>query len=499
MRGRILQRVANDDGVAMLIAVLFLAVAIALGTAVAGVAIAGDKSANRDRQATGAQQTSEGGVAQAIQVIRSEPASYFNCPDPVPSPLPAGDCSNTWTNPNAPEKVSANGTVGSCVTGVACYAVWIGTLQGMVLPTSANPNPTAYYRIHSVGYYGGGPGARALTVDVSAKLDHFPVGLYADGFTSNGTPNVYHESLFSLGCIINRVPDGSGGGGISFALSNGQPTTDYYYDQPAAAHSAQLVTTANHSCTTSNGSGGPIHANGVCNTTYPYDQDSAGGALTSGDGCYEKWTDTATGKTYPTNVASAGAGAGSSFTTNDLYNVGYRPKGLSSSEYSALAQIAQSEGTYFTPSSACWPNCSPSTALTNDGSPPNAVVYYDNANGATIKLGPGDFPSAYFRAPSSSNCSLASVVLVIRQGNLVFNSSGSGSSTVGLVASMFIPEGSYDSKGNLMVIGTLFAQTINLEGGQTFQLDQCFANNPPGELTNVRVVRYHGIDTSNVQ
>lgn len=484
----LIRRVAaeeGDRGVSLIVVVLFMAAIAAIASTVTLVSVHGLRSAANDRQAAGAQQTAEGGIAAAMQIIRAEQPAYFNCMEPAAGQAPSATCTSNpagWTNPTSPEKVSANGTIGSCVTGFACYNVWIGTITAYAPPTVTQ----AVYRIHSTGYYGGGPGARSLSVTVSAEPQPFPLGLYADTVNTNGTPNVYHESLFSLGCITNRVRDGSGGGGLSFATSAGQPLTDYAYDQPAAAHSVDKVTTANNGCTDSmQGGQGPVHKTGDCNTTFPYDQDSEGGSLT-GTTCDQSWTSPTTGRRYPTTSA---------FTYDDLVDVGYRPGGLSRSVYDYLKTQAKATNTYFTSASSV-----PSSVLTAT-SPDHVVIYYDlGSSGGTVQFGPGDFPSKYFRSPSASSCPLTSVVIVVdgQHTQLTYNATGS-SGTSSLVGSIFVPNGSYDSQGNASIIGTLYAQTVSLHGGQTFQLDQCFVNNPPGLLNNVRIINYHVNNTQNIQ
>ena len=63
---------------------------------------------------------------------------------------------------------------------------------------------------------------------------------------------------------------------------NGRPVIDLFYDQPASAHAVGGVSTNNNSCSGS----GKIHQTSRCNTTFKYDQDGDGAALTAGDGCY---------------------------------------------------------------------------------------------------------------------------------------------------------------------------------------------------------------------
>lgn len=500
MTGGVLMRITRwwrrgtDEGAALLTAVLFLAVTGTLAAAVAVLALNAQQNASRDRQAGAALATAEAGVAQAVQLLRTTPAGYFTCLEPASGQAPAGACLTNpagWTSSTSPQRVSANGTVGSCDPALACYAVWVGTVQ-RYSPAAGS----AVYRIHSTGLYGGGPAARSVAVDVKVAPAKFPIGIYTDSASTGGSFGISRESMFSIGCIVQRradtytgsppVPDTtSGGGGVAFAGIDAQ------YGIPAAAHAVQYVTQANSGC-----SGGSSRTKqqanvhdprwfGVCNTGMPdyYDQDGQGGDLT-GTPCANLWTNPQTGKTYPST---------SKFTMADLQGYGYRPGGLSPSEYAALKSLARSTGTYFTS-----PTTSGlATALAGAGT--NAVAYWD-LQGGTLTLSPNDIPSRFFRpVTDASPCPLDSLVVVVRNGNLVYNTSGAPSTSSGLVTSMFVPEGSYKGQGNATIIGTLFAQSIaSASGTQSWNLDDCFVNNPPAPVTSVRVLSYREVDTQNV-
>ena len=515
----------DDTGAALITVVIFLAVAGVLASTVALVAIHGNQNAGRDRQAASALQTADAGVAQAVQLMRTTATGYFNCLEDTstsPSTLSATCSSNPagWTSPVSPEIVRSDGAHYPDATGtwdqtvcdhtaLPCFAVWVGTIQ-QYTPFHENiPNSgSAVYRIHSTGLAGNGPGARSVVVDVQVKPAAFPIGVYADSFDSGGTFGVNHESLFSKGCINHRETDTyttdstgtssgtvpastGGGGGISFS------GIDPQYDQPAAAHAVGQVTQSNTGCTTgssSSASQANVHDPGkfgVCNapgSTSPknmpdyFDQDSQGGDLT-GTPCYQVWQDPATGKAYPTT---------SKFTMGDLQKVGYRPGGLSPGEYANLRSLAQSMNTYTKD-----PNFNPYSALAATGVT-NAVVYYD-LNGGTAKLKPNMIPSDFFRALNDdpSCTTLTNLVVVVDNGNLSYNTSGSTGGSP-LVASFFVPHGYYDGQGGASIIGTLFAQTVSGTGTQNWYLDKCFVSNPPGPVQNVKVLNYRQVNTRNV-
>lgn len=521
----LIRRLAHgkDEGVGLIVAVIFIAVAGVLTSTVALVAVNGNQNAGRDRDASHALQTADAGVAQAVQLIRTSPAGVFNCAEDTstsPSTLSATCTSNPpgWTSSTSPEKVRSDGahypdSSGTWTSTICdgsplpCFAVWISTIQAYTPFSASVPNSGyAIYRVHSTGLAGGGPGARSVVVDLKVKPAKFPIGVYADSVSTGGTFGVNHESMFSKGCINHRQADTyatvsgysgpvpastGGGGGITFS------GVDPQYDIPAAAHSVGQVTQANSGCSTgtsasaNNANVHDINYYGRCNapgSSWPknlpdyYDQDSQGDDLT-GTPCSNIWTDTATGKTYPTT---------SKFTMPDLQAMGYRPGGLSPSEYAALKSLAQSMNTYTTNA-----NFNPLTALTS-ANVSNAVVFYD-LSGGTVQLKPSMLPTTYFRAlnDDSACTTTASLVIVVRNGNMVYNTSGfTGGNS--LVASFFVPDGSYSGQGNANVIGTLFAQSVGGTGTQNWYLDKCFVANPPGPVQTVTVINYRQVNTQNV-
>lgn len=483
---------SDDGGMGLLTVMLFVGVVTTLTVAISGVVIANTQATGRDRQALGALSTAEAGVAQAVQEIRGNPPGFFSCHEPAANAAPSGNCLTNpagWTNSASPEKVSAGG--GSCTTGVSCYQVWISTLANynplsdpvMDPTTGVMTDPhTVQYRIHSTGVSGGGPAARSVIVDVSAKLAGFPLGVFSDSIDMNGTPEIHHESVFTLDCVSNRSR-------ISFdtVQSNTYKGYDWASDEPQAVHTPSYISDSG-SCSSPSSS---IHTpSAPCSASYPFDQDLAGGPLSSANtACYNSWVSPLTGKTYATT---------SNYTLTDLDNAGFRPQGLTPSEYDALKQQAQADGTY---------NPSSISAALSAVSSSTAVLYVDNA---ALSIGPGDIPSRFFRADNSSSggtapvpgdlssCpSLDSLIIVVRNHDIMINSFGGQSGD--LVASIFVPEGTYGGHGNAPILGTIFAQSFTLRGTHDFYLDQCFVNNPPSMLLDLKQVRYHEVDTANIQ
>jgi hypothetical protein len=344
------------------------------------------------------------------------------------------------------------------------------------------PPRTVEYRIHSRGVSGGGPAARAVVVDVSAKLANFPLGVFSESIDMNGAPAIHHESVFTLNCVSNR-------GKITFdpVQSGTYNGYDWASDGPQSVHSASYISESG-SCTNPSSS---IHSpSAPCNSAYPFDQDLAGGPLSSSTpACYNSWMSPVTGRTYATT---------SRFTIDDLGNAGYHPQGLTPAEYDALKQQAKADGTY---------NPSNINAALSAVSSSTVVLYVDNGD---LTIGPGDIPSRFFRSDNRANggqapiagdvsscTALSSLIIVVRGHDIMNNSFGGQAGD--LVAAIFVPEGTYGGHGNAPILGTIFAQSFTLRGTHDFYLDQCFVNNPPSMLLDLKQVRYHEVDTANIQ
>ena len=489
-----------DEGIALVSVLLVMAVLGALTITATAITVNNLGNSSRDRQGLAALATSDAGVAQAITYLRGANVSSLKC---LESNLASAACTSTttsWTSKVAPMQVRLDGVAGSCVATSDCFKVWIGTVTpydaNCPSRTAATPKPcTGVYRIHSTGIAGSGPGARRLAVDVELRPYNFPLGVYTElGFSGNGTPRIHRESIFSAGCMINRTRDSqSSGGGTAFEWDSAanRPVLDLFYNQPAAAHTVGSVSTANNGDCSSRGNN-DIHASGPCNTTFPYDQDgsqptSNTSDLVSGDGCYGLYTDPANGVVYPKS---------SKFTMNILQSVyGYRPRGLTDAQYDALKAQAQSQGLYNV-STANLATAVSNAVAAGAASP---VVFWDDSS-IDVTLDDSDFPGFMRGIDQTEDCSSKALTIVRLNGPLSYHG-GSGpraDSTPRLAASIFVPDGTVTGQGGRDVIGTVFAQTIDLGGSPDFFMDGCFANNPPGGTLDVKVTNFREDDGTDV-
>ncbi|MDQ3431331.1 MAG: hypothetical protein M3467_03765 [Actinomycetota bacterium] len=459
-----------EDGAAVITVLLLLLALTAVSGTVAVVATNDFISAGRDRQAASALAVADAGVAQAVQFIRNNGVGRLTCLESQSDP-PTGSCaasavSTPWASPSAPQQVRTDGTAGACVTGQPCYRVWISA----VTPYNPPATRTGVYRVHSTGF-GGGAGAKAVLVDVSATPSKFPVGVFGEELSGNGGTSILQESLFTRACISPRY-SGAGNGTRFTGI-------DSYWDMPASAHSTSFISTGNN-CQAN----GYIHRTNVCATgsgnALIYDRDSQGGPVGPGSPCY-RTHQRADGTWYPENDTTV-------FTAEDLARYGYRPGGLTDAQYADLKTRAQSIGAYNVPTGQL---SAALTAAVNAGVS-NPVVYYEDQD---VSLRYSDIPATFGRTPESACTAPHSVTVVVRRGDLTYQ----GGNTEWRSLAMFVPEGNYRGDGGYNVLGTLFARSISLGGNETFQLDSCFTRNMPGPLLDLQVTGFREDDRSDVQ
>lgn len=451
----------GDAGAALVTVLLLLTALTAVTTTVAVVTTNDTISAGRDRQATGALATADAGVAAALEHIRNNGVGGLTCMEADTTACaahPAG-----WTNPTAPKQVRVDGGSGACVGGSICYSVWIGTVTKHDPPAVT----TGRYRVHSTGFSGGGPGAKAVVVDVAATPAKFPIGVFGYQLTGNGGTLISHEMLFTQDCVSPRYA-GSGNGTRFEGV-------DPYWGEPASANSTSAVSTSNN-C----GSSGKLHqgtADCPNNAAMNYDRTADGGPISSSSAC----------ASYG-GVPISPARTTTKFTLQTLQDdYGYRPGGLSDAEYEALRVRAVSLGTY---------NASPASLPTKIAAAVAAgathpVVYWDNGN---VALKASDIPTLFSRAPGTACTSPYSVVVVVRNGGIVYSSGTSDWRSL----AVFVPEGDFRGNGGYNVLGTLFAQNLSLGGNETWRLDDCFVDNMPGPLMNLEALTFMEDDRNDV-
>jgi Tfp pilus assembly protein PilX len=449
-----------DQGNAILIVLMVTMVLTLLGTTAGVLATNNTRNAGVDRAAGTALQVSEGGVAQALAWMQYWGPNALAC---SPS-CPAGAYNDWGDGPSSPTD-SAYGHTVNTGNGQQ-YVVWIEKVSPFLPPATR----TGLYTVHSVGKSKAtsvSSGARAVAVDVTVKPFEFPVGVFARQVAAGGNGGIHYTSIFSSECIAGR-------GKIDFANA-----TDAYYGVPAAAHAAKWILPAeNDSCAATNS----IHTttsttgctltigNGSNTQVTKNDTDAAGANLTAGDGCYGNGT--LNGSTWLTTSKETTPQA-----MEDLYGFKAYPNGLSNTQLDALRTAAQQQGFYFTGTSAIPAVLQSTTAWQTY---PHPVLFYDlkgAAIGSEVNLSDlKGYSRPYPLAANAPTCAPFGAVVVVLNGNVKLNSNNI------LTANVFAPGPSpygqvAKANGTGQLIGTLFADRVDLRGTSDVYLDQCFLAN----------------------
>lgn len=471
-------RAGADEGAALITVILLLVALTGMAGTVALVSTNDWISAGRDRQGLSALATADAGVSQALTYIRGNGVGALKCLESEHDPL-TGACADpatvSWANPVTPQEVRLDGTAGGCAVGVACYEVWISAVERYDPPLVK----TGIYRVRSTGFFGGGPGARSVVVDVSVKPSEFPVGVFGQELEGNGGTQIYNVSLFTTDCVSPRQ-DGSGNGTRFQGI-------DPYWDQPAAANSTDYISTSNN-C----GSNGRIHRTTTCATgsgnppALIYDRDSQGGPVGPSSPCYRTYP-RADGSWYPDDDTTL-------FTFEDLEEYGFRPGGLSDAQYDALRTQAQALGTYNIAEADVEAriNAAVAAGITNP------VLYFE---GRDVSLRsthiPTHIPATFSRLPERLGgvCTAPySVTVVVRYGDMAYQ----GGTSEWRSMAVFVPEGNFRGNGGYNVLGTLFALNISLGGNEHWELDDCWVDNMPGPLLDLTTLNFREDDRSDI-
>jgi hypothetical protein len=338
--------------------------------------------------------------------------------------------------------------------------------------------------------------------------DSYPVGVFGRSISGNGGTGIYTESLFSTDCI-SPIYTGSGNGTRFTGI-------DSYWGQPAAPHTTLHISSSVH-C----GSKGYLAAadplstvaNALAcpgNTATNNDQSGDGGLVnaTIGAACYHTYQ-RPDGSWYPDGVCPAGAtspyGNGmcdtTAFTTADLTRYGYRPRGLSDSEYAMLKGRARTQGTYNIPVTSV---SAALTAVVNSGIN-NPVLYWDCSTAGSIcsstsplSLSANDFVSLFGSAPTTSGgacpVTMRIVTIIVEHADVTLSGGNSG----WLDAAVFAPDGSLNANGGYQILGTAFAGNIDLGGTTAYSLDPCLVANFPGPVLTVRQTGFREDDATDV-
>jgi type II secretory pathway pseudopilin PulG len=448
-----------DDGSALLITMMVVALVTILATTVLSVTVNNLGGARRSQQSAAALDAAEAGVAQALAQLRSRGTHALRC-----SPACTA---NAWGNSQAPAGYDLPGTADQS------FSAWIEPLAPFP------ENDPAVYRVHSVGRAGNG--VRAIEVDVSlGSLASLPLGLFGRTVEGGGNYTLTRASVFSTGCVYNRDH-------IGFTTES-----DAAYGIPTGVHSSQTITLSNGNNQYCTNSARAIHRSSSCSPGYPNDQDAAGGSL-MGTGCESVQVQ------YPHYygpqdlVGDAAPDVDGSFirdeaTLRALFGIAERP--FTPGQLDDLKALARSQGSYYTSTTGF---STPDPALH-----PNSVMFFDlsgTAPGGIVDLKQLD-ETKWGRVAQTPGlgaddvaCPPRSLLIVIDGGNVRLN--GGESLAASVVLTSAAPNGKVlKHNGSAGLIGTLYADSVDLSGTAALSLDECFMSNLSPSLLHADMFRY---------
>lgn len=384
---------------------------------------------------------------------------------------------------------------------------WSAANDGVAPCAGRSPDPAtpALFAITSTGSQANGTRVVRQVIRASAGSTKLPMGIYADRIDANGSPTMNGVSVFTRGDVVGREK-------IQFTGTDAYYKMSHVYDQtafPSFAWSGGLnwnsfVPAAIHAT-------GTIYAKQSGKSReHPPSLNCA--ANVRGPAAQSEWDGSSGGGPITTDCPSGsppGFPPTSKFTETDLARVA-QTRNLLEKDLQALKASAQASGIYCNMAVAT-NNC---TRLTTSGvtsftaagnylwqdadvAPTlaairNLVVY--------IEYAPGTNPvsnmvkwKATVKADGATACNTnpalnRSMTLVIRHGSLDIH----GGAVIN--GAVIVPEGNFDSGGNMTVHGSILAKDFRVRGTANFESSACYVGNIPSALIELQPVSWSEID-----
>ena len=451
-------REPRDRGAALILTLFATTLVMIVGTTILTVTVNNLRTTRLSKDSASALDAADAGLAQASAHLRTYGVGAIAC-----SP----DCASGYGSKTNPTSVS--------IPGGASYEVWVEARA----PLPAN-NPGRYV-IHSTGTAGEGRRTIEAEVAIGTRPLGLPLALFAKSFHGGGNGAVFQESIITTGCVWSRSHINISG-------------TDVAYKIPAAVHSAQHISTsnaANRNCGPSNGS---IHPPACStDTDHRFDQDAAGGPLesTSCSGAVTSYPDFYQARDLDGDgsVDVNGSWIRDEKALRTLFSIPEKP--FTDTQLDTLRAVAKTTGTYFTTASYTSGQIPDWSA-----SAPHLVVFFDlegqPANSRLVDLKDLD---GCARPTGQGACPVQSLVIVIVGGDARLN--GNHDMVANLVLTSGAPYGYvFKANGNADMIGTIYADQIDLTGTVDISLDECFVQNLSPSLvdTTLTLTNYREID-----
>lgn len=426
---------ARDEGTAMILTLMVMALVTVLGTTVLNVTINNLSATRQSEDSARALDAADAGLTQSVARLRSQGVrglgstpcttdGWRGTPPLISQSVPGGggQTYQTW--------------IAQCVSSTSGIRKTLVTSRGAA-----------------------GRGVRVLQEQVSLTIPHgLPLGAFGRSLESNGTPDLNGISLFSTGCVWSRSA-------LDFHGS-----TDLAYNIPAAVHTSKIITD-------SNGTGANCPATDskrIHSTTASqcqpatgatrYDQDSLGGPCAALETAYPTYYGAQ--DTNGDGIAEVqGTKIADDQTLFDLFNIA--PDPFTPTQLIDLRAVAKTQGSYYVNSASA-----SSYAVPDPTAYPDAVLYFDfkgSAIGSTVNL-----DKLATTWPPSTTCAARSLLVVIDNGNASMNGNSGVAATVVLTSRTY---GTFQTRGTSTLVGSVFANTLDLGGTANLKFDACSVSN----------------------
>lgn len=454
-------RATDDRGAALLLTLFATTLVMILGTTILSATVNNLRSTRLSQDAGAALDAADAGLSQVAAHLRTYGVRGLAC---------APTCTSGYGSRTSPAAVTMPTLRGAPSRR---YEVWVEPLA----PLPAN-NP-GLYRIHSTGY--AGQAVRAIVADVSLGTQPIglPLAIFAKSVDGGGSASVTRISILSTGCVDSRRQILTQGIDVGLGI-------------PAAVHSSQYISELQQTSVNCGPGRASIHQTGNCNAEFPWDQSVQGGPLPGGSSAcsgaranyyYQARDVDGDGSTDVTGSKIKDANS-----LRKLFGIPEQP--FTESQLDNLRAVAQSQGTYFTRATY-----SPSDIPT-PAQQPNTVLFFDLLAGPDVgQVVDLKDVNGWGRAPNPTTCPTQSLLIVITGGDARLN--GNETMAANIVLTSSAPYGHvFKANGTARLIGTIYADALDLTGNVDISLDTCFLQNLSPSLvdTTFTVTSYREVD-----
>ena len=462
----------RDEGAALILTLFATTLVMILGTSILTITVNDLRTARLARDSASALATAEAGVAQMTSWIRTYGVSSLQCGASVC----AGPGGST-------DPISGDLDEGRS------YRVWVEPVDP--LPGS-NPG---VYQVTSIGN-AGAEAERELEVEltIGTRPIGLPLAIFARSVNGGGNASVTRESILSTGCVYSRQQIKTEG-------------IDAAYKIPAAVHSS-LYVSENHTTGGNCGlskkvlhQGSDDCASGPAGQKpdYRWDHSVLGGPFAAGSECASNTASPASTNYFYKEHDFNGDGeidVSGSFIrdgTSLRRLFGIPDQIFTEASLERLRAIADSTDTLFTSVQSFTPDMIPPYSDQR----PHLVVYFDlrsaDANHRMVDL--KDVDGWEKQDEPGVDCVEQSLLVVVEGGDVKLN--GNQQMVANIVLTSPSPYGHVSkADGTADLIGTIYADTVDLTGTVNVSLDDCFLQNLSPSLidTTLSVTAYREVD-----